>query len=122
MTHLRTASLLLLLGTLHSQAHKLVEWKARGQVFNVTGAILMLVMLGLVANAYRSRAVLLVCALGFGYFAQVLGCSAAWLWRPWPVTPGGELCSDGLGLPLGAVGLVAIYLAAVYMIGLRDKP
>lgn len=120
MKHRLLSAFLLVLIVLHNNAHKLGEWKSRGQVFNVTGHLLIACLLGWLAYTHKSAGLVLVCALGIGYALQVAGCSAAWLWQPWQVTPGGDLCSDGLKFPLGLLGLTAALLVAAHLA--KGKP
>lgn len=76
--------------------------------------VLLLVVLPAL-RAWRSDpAVLLVCALLAGWAAQTAGCSVAWLIEPWELQPGGEICSDRLGIPLGTMGCVAALLVAAH--------
>jgi len=108
---------LLLAGAIHNQAHKWADPADSAMVWNATGAGLALVLLCCVAWAHRdSTSALLVCALLAGWAAQTAGCSVAWLIEPWHIEPGGELCSDRLGAPLGTLGCMATLLvaAAIY--------
>ena len=120
MRGLPTASALLLAGAVHNQAHKLAPPELAAMVWNLTGALLIALLLALVAWHCRgSSAVLLVCALLGGYVLQVAGCSAAWLIEPWELVEGGEICSDRLRWPLGTLGCMAALLVAAHLYRLR---
>jgi hypothetical protein len=107
---------LLLAGAIHNQAHKWADPADSAMVWNATGAGLALFLLCCVAWAHRdSAAVLLVCALLAGWAAQTAGCSVAWLIEPWELVEGGEICSDRLGVPLGALGCMAALLVAAHL-------
>jgi hypothetical protein len=101
---------LLTAGIVHNTAHRYVPEDARGFVWNITGALLLAGLLLIVATQARSTAVWLVVALLVGHALQVAGCSVAYLWEPWPIVPGDDLCSDGLSVPLGTLGLVGVAL------------
>lgn len=77
-------------------------------VFNVLRSAGSLVLIGVLVLALPSRPVLLAAAGLAAEEAQVVACGTWWLVDPWPVKPGDELCSSGLGLPLGSVGLVLL--------------
>lgn len=115
---MRQAALLLALGWLHQGAHSWlyrVGWIAeaqRGHIWNITGAIFGAAVLFMLGISRRSVAVWVACAILIGHAAQVGGCSAAYLWRPWQVNAGDSLCSDGMAGPLAALGVVAAVLVA----------
>jgi len=97
-------------GVAHNTLHRYVDEESRGLVWNITGAIFLAGLLLVIAVQARSTAVWLAVALLVGHALQVAGCSAAYWWQPWPLTPGGDLCSDGLSLPLGTLGIVGAAL------------
>lgn len=107
-----TSSLLFALGVASAYGWKLVPPDAQADVWNASGAALRIVLLILVASAYRSATVALVASLLIGYDIQVAGCTVAYMLHPWPMDIGDEQCSSGLGIPLGAVGLMAACLVA----------
>lgn len=91
------------------------EWAAvehQGTVFNIMRSLGSLVLLGLIALAFQSRLTWLPIAGMAGEELQVVVCGSWWLWRPWPVKQGDELCSSGLGIPLGSIGLVLLGMVA----------
>lgn len=116
---------MLVLGAIHNNAYKSAAWDLRGHVFTTTGHIFLGLAIGWLAYVYRrSAAVLLSAALVGAWVLQVAGCNLAWLlWGPWPVTPDGELCSDGLRFPLGTLGLTAAVLVAIRLRAIaKGKP
>ena len=104
------AVVLFALGVAHNIAHRYAVEDDRGYVYSITGAIFLAVLLMVIAVLARHSAVWLVVALLVGHAAQVAGCNAAFLWEPWPLPPDGDLCSDSMALPLGALGIVAVAL------------
>jgi cytochrome c biogenesis protein ResB len=85
------AALLLLAGGLgHNVAHRYVEEAARGYVWNVTGALLLSMVLLMYAAEKRSVRVWLVTALLVGHQMQVAGCSVAFMAAPWTIEPGAD--------------------------------
>lgn len=113
------AAALLLVGGMAEFAWHHVPPALQADVWNASGAALALLLLALVANAYRTRAALWACALLAAYKAMTLGCTLAYLARPWPIAPGDGQCSAALNMPLGAVQ--AWLLALLAAAALRDK-
>lgn len=92
---------------------RLASTDLQGQAWNASGAAQTLVLLALVANAYRARPVLWVCGLLGAWQLMVAGCSLAYMAAPWPIAPGQAQCSAALDMPLGLASLwVASLLAA----------
>lgn len=77
---------------------------AQADVWNASQALLVLVLLAMVVNAYRSAWTWAAAALLGAWQLLTAGCSLAYLWKPWPVEPGQEQCSAALNVPLGAIG------------------
>jgi hypothetical protein len=113
--YLPEASGLLLVGGVAQYAWKHVPPEHQADVWNVCQAMLILLLLALVVNAYRSGWVLASVALVGVWQAMTVGCSLAWLYQPWPISPGDEQCSARFGIPLGAVGLWLLLLLAAAM-------
>lgn len=109
---IRLAAFVMLVAVAHNDAWKLVPAASGPVVWNITGALSCVayaVVIGLLA---RNRWVWGAVALQAGFSLQVAGCSAWWLYAPWPRVPGESMCSDGLGGPLGLLGLwVSLMLA-----------
>lgn len=98
------AMALLLVGGLAQFAWPHAPDAAQADVWNVSQALLVLFLLALVANAYRSAWTWTAAALVGAWQSLTVGCSLAYLFRPWPVQPGQEQCSAALNVPLGAIG------------------
>lgn len=88
-------------------------------VWNASGAAYRVLLLCLVAVAYRSIAVAWVCLLLSVFDLMVAGCSTAFLYSPWPILPDQELCSTELNVPLGLVGAVTALGLLIFIV--RDK-
>lgn len=110
--YLKEAAGVLLVAGLAQHAWKHVPPDTQADVWNASQALLVLVLLSLLANAYRSGWVWAVAALAGVWQLLTAGCSLLWLAAPWPVVPGAEQCSARFGLPLGAVGLWLLMLLA----------
>jgi hypothetical protein len=85
------------------------EWapaEHRGTVFNIARSAASVLLVGLLLLALPSRAAVIAGAGLMAEDAQVVVCGVWWLLDPWPAT--GDLCSSGIGFPLGAVGLAAL--------------
>ncbi len=109
---LNTAAALLLVGGVAQYAWQHAPADAQADVWNASQALFVLLLLALVANAYRSAWVWASAALVGAWQGLTVGCSLLWLAAPWPVQPGGEQCSARFGLPLGAIGLWLLLLLA----------
>lgn len=104
---------LLVLGVAAHFAWHAAPADLQGQAWNASNAVQQLVLLALLANAYRQRWVWVVCALLGVWQGMVAGCSLAWMVSPWPVLPNQAQCSAALDAPLGLLGLwIASILAA----------
>jgi hypothetical protein len=109
---------LLLVGVVAQYGWRHAPVEAQADVWNASQALLVLVTLAMLANAYRSRWVLAVAALLGCMQASTAACSLAWLAQPWPVHPGDDQCDAALRFPLSAVGL---WLAALLVAGLAQR-
>lgn len=87
----------------------------RGVVSKGLGGIEVLVLLSVAWWLIRARAVRIVLALWAAHEAMVVACSAWWLVSPWPVATGQPMCSHGVGFDLGAPGILAVLLAALWI-------
>lgn len=90
-------------------------------VFNIARSLGSLVLIGFLVLTFRSRIVLLVAAGLAAEELQVVVCGAWWLISPWKVNPGDELCSSGLGIPLGSIGLILLAMTAGYLRGRHSR-
>ncbi len=106
MKHRTTALALLLIGCAAAYGWQFVPSQYVGAAWYISQGLWQVVLLGLLAGLYRSRAVVAVCALLAGFSGMVAGCEAAYLVNPWPMNPGDELCSARLNYPLGLLGAV----------------
>lgn len=99
---------LLLGGLAHAYAWQV--FPRSGTVWTLTGGLYTMGLLFLVGVAYpAARPVCLL--LGFFQLA-VVGCSTAFLIRPWATIPG-ESCTAVAGLPLGVLGAVPALMLAL---------
>lgn len=107
-----TPALLLLAGVVHNNAHKWVPAALSGRVYLITGAALIVLLLLTVGLLARQPLLWPVIALLAGYALQAIGCNVWYVLAPWPVQPGGELCSDRMQVPIGTLGLWAAAMLA----------
>lgn len=84
----------------------------QAEAWNMGSSLGRLVLLALVALAYRSWAVTAAALWWCFEDAQVVGCGLLWMIEPWPVDTGSR-CSDRFGLPMGLIGLSLGALAAL---------
>lgn len=95
------ASALVVIGLAHAQ---LWQWLPNGaHVWNLTGAVMRLFLLIVVANAFRSRAVIAAVVTLCMFELVVIGCTTAHFFIRWPIALG-KSCTATLGLPLGLIG------------------
>lgn len=106
------ALLLVLVATAAQLGYHYVPPAAAADVWNIGLACLVLVLLLLVANAYRAAAMWRVCGLVSTWAVLQAGCSLAWLVRPWKVEPGQAQCSAVLDFPLTIISAWLAGLAA----------
>ena len=99
---------LLALGAWLFYGWAVVPVEHQAQVWNISGALARLVLLGAVIWRVRSRFVLLVGAWWAAEELMVAGCSAWFIVSPWVIRPGEAQCSALLQFDLGKVGLLSI--------------
>ena len=106
MKHKTTALALLLIGCAAAYCWQFVPAQYVGAAWYISQSLWQVLLLALLACIYRSRAVVLVCALLAAFSLMVVGCEVAYIVKPWAMTPGDELCSARLNYPLGLLGAV----------------
>ena len=87
----------------------------RGVASKGLGGLEVLMLLALAWWAIPARAVRVVLLLWAAHEAMVVVCSAWWLIDPWVVPSGQPMCSVKAGFDLGAPGILAVLLAAVWI-------
>jgi len=87
----------------------------RGVASKGLGGVEVLALLAVVWWLIESRAVRVVIALWAAHEAMVVVCSAWWMVEPWHVPQGQPMCSHGIGFDLGAPGILAVLLAAIWI-------
>lgn len=113
-TYAQEAAALLLIGTVAQFGWHHAPAEAQADVWNASQALLILLLLGLCANAYRSRWMAAAALLVGVWQGMTAACSLTYLAAPWHVEPGQAQCSAALNFPLGAVGLwLALLLIAL---------
>lgn len=115
------AAVILLAGVMANNVWKLAPTESQAYVFHASLALFALVLLGVIGLAAWSRWVWPVVALIGGFMLQIAGCSLAYLYSPWVVSPGDELCSAGLHAPIGMIGLWATAVIAMILRGQHGK-
>jgi hypothetical protein len=86
----------------------------QARAFNILGAAGRLALLAVVLWHCRGLALL----AGAWWAAEdllVIGCNAAFLWRPWPVKAGDAACTGLLQFDLASVGLLVAAALAVML-------
>lgn len=116
MKALRVAAALLLAWWLAHHAWKLAPVAIEGHAWNIGGACARLVLLGCIAWLVRSPLVDLPASWLAAEEVQAIGCTVAYVIKPWPMLPGQEKCSEALGLPLQTVCLVALLWTGAWLL------
>lgn len=112
------AVVLLAVGAIHHYGWALYPADVAPQIWNVTGAAVRLGLLA--ALLWRARGVAL--AVGAWWAAEellVIGCSVAYIVKPWEVPDGSAQCSSLLGYDLGKIGALVL---AVLVVALLRHP
>lgn len=89
--------------------------RLQGAGWTVGQAAFSVFLLGAVANAYRRPVMWAAAGLAGVWQVMTVGCSVAYIVRPWPRT-GGSRCSAALDYPVGvvALGLAALLAWRIY--------
>jgi len=104
----RLAALILAAGAMRHYAWALLPDAMHGAASKALGAMLALVLLGVVWRLAPSRALLPVALWLAWEEAQTLLCSVAYAIEPWAVPSGKSICAAWIGFDIGAAGLVAV--------------
>lgn len=103
-------------------AYRLAPVEIEGHAWSIGGAASKLVLLALVMLAWRSPLVDLPASWLAAEEAQAIGCTVAYIVKPWPMVTGEEKCSAALGFPLQTVCLVALLWSGAWLLdALREK-
>lgn len=87
---------------------------AQADVWNAGGAIFIMLLLGLLAMAYRQFPVfVLVCIYLAALWLLTAGCSLLWLHEQWDVLPGQDQCDARVKKPLSVMGLFIGLVVAI---------
>jgi hypothetical protein len=108
------AALILAGAALVHYGYALAPAEMQARLWNIGGAAGRLALLVSLLWALRVRGLALLA--GAWWAAEeslVIGCNAAFLWRPWPVEAGQAACTGLLGLDLSALGALVAALLAV---------
>jgi hypothetical protein len=100
-----------------STAWQLVPASIQPYVWNAVGSLVIAMLLVLLALVFNSMETWLVVALTAGVELQTATCSIWFIFSPWVIRPGDELCSAGLQFPVGLVLLWFFVCAAMYLRG-----
>jgi hypothetical protein len=93
---------------------------AQADAWNATGAVFIVMLLGLLAASHRrSASFVLVCCYLALLWILTAGCSLLWLKEQWEVLPGQDQCDARVKIPLSIVGL---FIGLVLLIRLRGAP
>lgn len=116
MRPLRVAAALLFAWWCGHHAYKLAPVELEGHAWNIGGAAARLVLLALVVRLVRSPLIDIPAAWMAAEEVQAIGCTVAYVIKPWPMAPGQEKCSEALGLPLQMACLVALLWVGAWLI------
>jgi hypothetical protein len=104
----KAAVLLLAAGALRHYAWALAPVSAQPAISKALGSGLALVLLWLLWDTSKSRALLPVALWLAWEETQTLLCSVAYAITPWSIEPGQSICAAWIGFDIGAAGLVCI--------------
>ncbi len=91
---------------------------AQADVWNATGAIFIVMLLGVLAAAYRRiKEVMLVCCYLAVLWLLTAGCSLLWLKEQWEVLPGQDQCDARFRIPLSVMGL---FIGLMVLVSIRS--
>lgn len=117
--NITVAAVLMVTGWLTHYGYEHVDAKIAAEAWNVGGSLGRVVLLALVVLAWPGAAVA-VAALWWCFEEfQVITCTVAWLFQPWPMAENKERCSALVGVPMGLIG--AVLLAWVALAISREK-
>lgn len=107
----RDAALFILaLGVLRHYGWVPFDPELRGIASKALGGLALLGVVPFLYRAYPSKLMLAVLAWWSFEALQILLCSIAWMIHPWEVPTGQSICSVGIGLDLGAIGIMLVAL------------
>lgn len=116
---MRTTALGLLLAGMAAQF--LWAWApawAQADVWNAGGAIVIMMLLGVLGAAYRrSPVMVLVCSYLAVLWLLTAGCSLLWLKEQWEVLPGQDQCDARFRIPLSVMGL---FVGLMVLVSIRS--
>lgn len=93
---------------------------AQADVWNATCAVFIVMLLGVLAAAYRClKEVVLVCCYLAVLWLLTAGCSLLWLKEQWEVLPGQDQCDARVRFPLSVIGL---FIGLLLLIRIRRAP
>jgi hypothetical protein len=91
---------------------------AQADVWNAAGAIVIMMLLGVLGAAYRrSPVMVLVCSYLAVLWLLTAGCSLLWLHEQWEVSPGQDQCDARFKIPLSVMGL---FVGLMVLVSIRS--
>ena len=87
-----------------------------GHAWNASQALLTFAAIALVASAYRTKDVLLSCGLLAVWQIMTVGCSIAYMVKPFATEPGKASCSAALDLPVGLLSCALALLLLAHLL------
>lgn len=102
--------LLLALGALRHYGYKPFPPAWQAWVWNMTGAMAILALMLLAAWRFRSRLMVLVAVWWAAEELFVIGCNGLWLYKPWIVEKGQDVCYPLMQFDFGKVGVLFVSL------------
>ena len=104
------ALFILALGVLRHYGWIVFDPELRGIVSKALGGLALLGVVPFIWKAYPSRLMWYVLAWWSFEATQILLCSTLYAIKPWEVPTGQSICSVGIGLDLGAIGIMLVAL------------
>lgn len=111
LTNRSNAALFILaLGVLRHYGWVPFDPELRGIASKALGGLALLGVVPFIWKAYPSRLMWYVLAWWSFEATQILLCSTLYAIKPWVVPTGQSICSVGIGLDLGAIGIMLVAL------------
>ena len=110
---------LLAVGVVRHYGYKAFPPAWQAWVWNMTGAAVILCLMLMAAWRWRSQLVVLVAVWWTAEELFVIGCNGLWLYRPWIIKKGQDVCYPLLDFDIGKLGVLFVTLLLLRWFRLR---
>lgn len=116
MKHAQVAAALVCAWFVGHLAYHLAPVSIEGHAWNICQSLARVILLLVIVKTYRSP---LIDIPASGLIAEevlVIGCTLAYLIKPWALIPGEPKCSSAVGLPLTVMCSVALIWVCLWLL------